>query len=385
MPDTDFSIGGNPQGARDPNDPSVLRPQRLLQGIGFPLRDIIGVPPRDTGDFLNPETLAGGPPMQFLRQGWVQGLGHPAGSALTNGIWAMVANTLTFDQPYPRTDGNPSFTLPAFAPLTETDTSVVTSGQQWTLTADTLVDVIRVWVPSISATTFYKITMTALLPGASSPIAFTIDNPLLTPGEFTIVSKSPNLYPAGTVLTGILQAIETSGGNAVQGVWRKQGDGTGVTSTGQWRTDGGRVLLRVNKTDQNSLDRGSDLADVGIDSTLNIVQSDDSNKSLSLLITTTPTDAGTDFIWSCVKTGEGDGGEPDNNKDDSLTFDIPIVLITEYSEELGGLANPAWATVVPFLEFGGVDQSPLADTAFGVDIEGEITVFSPDWDVFSGP
>ena len=295
----------------------------------------------------------------------------------------MVANKLTFEQPYPLPDGNPSFTIPAFAPLTQTDTSVVRSGHQWTLTEDTLIDIVQVWVPSISATTFYKVTYTALLPGASSVIGATIDNPLLVPGAFTIVSKAPTIYPAGTILTVLLEAIETSGGNAVQGVWRKQNDGAGSPSSGQWRTNGGRTQFRCNKTDQNSLDRTSDLADVNIDTTVVIVQSDDSNKSLNLLITGPPVDEGINFLWPCLKTGEGDGGEPDQNKDDSLTFDIPIVLITEYSEELTGLANPAWATVVPFLTFAGVDQSPAADTAFGVDIEGEITVFSEDWDVFS--
>jgi hypothetical protein len=62
---------------------------------------------------------------------------------------------------------------------------------------------------------------------------------------------------------------------------------------------------------------------------------------------------------------------------------VPIAQPTEYAQELAGLADPAWATVTPFLEFNGVDQTPAADTAFGVDLEADITTFNPDWSVMS--
>ena len=359
-------------------------PQFMTQGVGFPLRSVEGVPPQDTGDIFNPDTIdTDNVFMTYYRNGWEQGKAYASGAVVANGIWTMIANKLTFAQPYPQPDGDPTFTIPAFAPTTETDSSVVTSGHQWTLTEDTLIDIIRVWVPSVSATTFYKITFGFLLPGASSPIVSTIDNPVLTAGEFTVVSKQPNLLPSGTIITVILEAIETSGGQNIQGVWRRQGDGIGAPTTGQWRIDATRTILRVNKVDFNSLNRGLELADVGIATTVRAVQSDASDKSLDLLITSVGIDQGVDFQWDCLKTGEGVGGEPDSNKNDNLAFDVPTILVTEYSEELAGLAAPAWATVVPFLEFGGVDQSPLADTAFGVDMEGDITVFNPDWDVFS--
>jgi len=77
-------------------------------------------------------------------------------------------------------------------------------------------------------------------------------------------------------------------------------------------------------------------------------------------------------------------GAPLEDTGDHINEDtVPIPQPTEYAEELAGLANPAWATVAPILEFNGVGQSPAADTAFGVDIEAEITNFSEDWDVVS--
>ena len=297
----------------------------------------------------------------------------------------MIANKLTFDQPFPQPDGNPSFTIPAFAPSTETDTSVVASGHQWTLTENTLIDTIRVWVPSISATTFYKVTVFVQLPGQLSPSAATIDNPVLTAGEFTIVSKNLQLLPTGTIVTVILEAIETAGGNTVAGVWQRVGDGIGVPGAGQWRTDVGRIELRVSKLDSNALDRSVDLGTIGIDTTVSIIEQNDALRSMTMLVTAPGIDQGTSFLYPCVKTGQGALGEPRNNQSTSMTFEVPTVLITEYSEELAGLADTSWATVVPFLEFDAVDQSPAADTAFGVDIEGEITIFSEDWDVFSGP
>ena len=383
MSDTQWKLSGAVGNVELPEN---LDPQHMTQGVGFPLRTVAGVPPVDTGDTINPDTVDSDSDfMTFYKEGWQQGKAYTAGSVVTNGLFTMVANKLTFDNPYPTPDGNPTFTIPAFAPTTQSNTSVVTSGHQWTLTEDTLIDEVRVWVPSISATTFYKVTLLIQVPGQVDPSGVTFDNPLLVPGEFTIVSKTLYLLPVGTVLTAVLEAIETAGGNTVQGQWQRVLEGIGVPGAGQWRTDASRIEIRVSKIDENANDRSTDLGTVGIDTTVLIVETADATRNLSLTVTGPAIDQGTAFLYPCVKTGQGLNGEPRNNQSTSMTFEVPTVLVTEYSEELLGLADTSWATVVPFLEFNGVDQSPVADTAFGVDVEGEITVFSNDWDVFSGP
>ncbi len=232
--------------------------------------------------------------------------------------------------------------------------------------------------------TFYKVTILIDAPGFPT-VGRTLDNPLLVPGEFTTVSLQLDLLPTGTIITALIEAIETAGGNTVVGVWQRIGDGIGVPAAGQWRTDVGRIELRVSILDSNAADRSIDLATIGIDTTVSIIEQNDALRSMTLLITAPGIDQGTAFLYPCVKTGQGALGEPRNNQSTSMTFEVPTVLVTEYSEELAGLAAPAWATVVPFLQFSGVDQSPAADTAFGVDMEGDITTFSLDWDVFSGP
>jgi len=94
-----------------------------------------------------------------------------------------------------------------------------------------------------------------------------------------------------------------------------------------------------------------------------------------------PIDQGTYFEYAVVLQEQGEGGVPVGTT--TMTATVPIAQATEYAEELTGLADPAWATVAPVLEFDGVAQSPAADTAFGVDLGAEITVFSEDWDVMS--
>lgn len=383
MSNTEIKLGG---GVDVPFTPETLRAtgaQVLIQGLGFPLRRIDNVPPVNSGEVLNEDTVAIGEPMLFMRQGWEQGKFHTSGNVVTNGLWTMVSNKLTLGNPYPQPDGDPTFTLPSFTPLVESDTSVIESGHVWTFTDNALVTAMRVWVTSVTANSHYQIRIVISTPGFP-PRTLTILNPVLTAGEWTIIALINELFVSGTTIAVVLQAYESLGGSPVTGPWGRESDSNNAEpSIGNWRTRSNRAQVRINKTDNNFLNRAAELATIGIDSTMTFTQNDDPQKLVSFSTTSIPTDLGNSFQWEVVKILEGTGGEPDEGKISDVAITVPTVLVTEYAEELTGLAAPAWGTVVPILQFDDVDQSPAADTAFGVDIEGDITVFSEDWDVLS--
>lgn len=352
----------------------------MTQGLGFPLRPIANVPPPDFDDVT--DQVAEGVFMQFHTEGWEQGKFYTAGSTLTNGIFTMVANKLTLADPFPVPDGNPTFTLPAFAPSAEVNTSVIYSGHTWTFTENVLIKSFRVWVPTLSLNSHYRMIVVTTFPGAS-PQTEVIEEPVLAAGEWTVIALLNRLVPAGTTVLAFVDAYESNVGVPLVSPWDRNSDGATAPTTGGYMTTADRLQFRIDKTDSNGVDREAGLATIGINASIIITEQDQSSRNESFITNSVAQDMGTYFLWDVSKTGQGAGGQPRANRLSTVVLDTPTVIATGYAEELAGLADPAWATVVPFLEFDGVDQSPASDTAFGIDVEAEITVFSPDWDVFS--
>ena len=352
----------------------------MTQGLGFPLRPIANGPAPDFDDVT--DQVAEGVFMQFHTQGWEQGKVYTAGATLTNGIFTMVANKLTLADPYPVPDGDPTFTLPAFAPSNEVNTSVIYSGHTWTFTENVLLKSFRVWVPSLSINSHYRMVVVTTFPDAD-PQTEVIEEPILAAGEWTTIALLNQLVPAGTTVLAFIDAYESNVGVPLVSPWDRNTDGATAPTTGGYITTADRLQFRIDKTDSNGVDRGAGLAVIGINASIIITEQDQNSRNETFITNTVAQDMGTYFLFGIVKTGQGAGGQPRANRISTVVLDTPTVISTGYAEELAGLANPAWATVAPFLQFDGVDQSPASDTAFGIDASAEIAVFSPDWDVFS--
>jgi len=353
----------------------------MHQGIGMPFRPVANAPPEDSGDNLNRDNVASGAFMQFMRQGWEEGKLHSKGSVVTNGIFTMVANKLTLGDPYPKPDGNPSFTIPAFAPTTELNTSIVYSGHTWTLTENVLAKTINIWVTQLTADTHYRIVIIITPPGGE-PVTSVIDDPVLVVDAFKTVALLNRLLIAGTTIAIFIDALNSGASNEVTGGWSYAGqDNAAAPITGNWNQNNARTLLRIDKTDLDATDRTSELLGIIVDSTLQFSDTDNPNAFDLYRVTGNPTDSGTFISYPVILQEQGEGGVPIGTT--TLTATVPISQATEYAQELLGLADPAWATVVPILEFDGAAQAVASTTAFGVDLEAEITVFSEDWDVLS--
>ena len=381
MTDVSFRLSG---GVTEELTPEQLREsgvQVIPQGIGYQDVPVANVPGEDLGEVLNPDTVAIGAFMQFMAQGWVEGLAHPRGSVVTNGIFSMVANKLTLGDPFPKPDGDPTFTIPAFSPTTESDTSIVYSGHVWTLTENVLAKTINIWVTQLTQDTHYRIIIVVTPPGGG-PVTSVIDDPVLVVDEFTTVALLNNLMIAGTTIRIFIDALNSGASNEVTGGWNYSGqDNVAAPLPGGWNQNNARTLVRISKTDLDSTDRSAELLGIIVDSTLQFADTSNPNAFDLYRVTANPTDGGSFISYPVVLQEQGEGGVPIGTT--TLTATIPISQATEYAQELAGLADTAWATVLPILEFDGVSQAPLADTAFGVDLEAEITVFSEDWDVLS--
>jgi hypothetical protein len=381
MTDVSFRISGGVTPEYTVEEMRESGIQVIPQGIGYQDVPVANVPSEELGEVLNPDTVAIGAFMQFMSQGWEEGKAHPRGSVVTNGIFSMVANKLTLAQPYPTPDGNPTFTLPAFTPTTQTDTSVIYSGHVWTFTESVLVKTLRIWVTQVTPDTNYRVVIVKSVLG-SDPVTTVIEEPILTAGQWSNIAFLNDLVVAGTTLLVYIDGLNSGGSNEVTGGWTYNGqDNVSAPARGGWNQNNARTTLRIDKIDLDGTDRATELDGIIPDSVIVFADTDNPSAFDQYRTKSAPVDSGTYVEYEVVLQEQGEGGVPLGTT--TMTADVPIAQPTEYAEELAGLADPAWATVAPFREFNGVDQTPAADTAFGVDLEAEITVFSEDWDILS--
>ena len=332
-------------------------------------------------DFISPS----GPEGQNLvnwRVSWVPTTYEKNDQVKDDG-WLMIANKTTVDTAAPQPSGSPSFDLPDVPLWTdEVFTDVVASGHTYTLIQSGWVNAIQVWAPVLDAETEYRIIVSVVTDPAN-PEVIPIDDPTLKSNDWTTVFFDPTPFAAGTIISVILQTLSASGGDAVNGLWVREIDSNnGAPSTGSWRTRSDETQLRINKTDDNAIDRTADLSDAGAGSTFIMAQQDDPNKSMTFQATSAAIDQGTFFEWSTIQTDTGQGGQPDVDKISTVDINKPIFVSTDYKELAGEWPgnNPSWATIEGVLQLGGVNQAvPL--NAYGVRMNFQPAYISPDWDL----
>ena len=358
----------------DPNQPY------LTQGIGYPLRPIDNVPPTNYPDIGG--AIAEGLFMQWMGT-WSQGLYYPKGAYVIDGLFAAVANKLTLEKPAPVPSAPATFSLPTpwAGAVTQTNTSVVVSGQTYTFTETGWIKQLRVQVSELTANTNYRI-IALFTPPDGDPVSTIIEEPVLIEDDWSLVALLNRLVVAGTVLRLSIDALNSGADTNISGGWQYQGPTQGVAPLARnWTVDNQRVSFRIDKFDLDGTDRGTELEGVIPDTTISVVQTDDVGLNSSYRVRSV-TDNGTYMTYVVVLQDESGGG-PLAGAVCTLDIDVPIPLPTEYDEELlvWGAGDPSWATVEGFLEFDGVDQGVPVSNAYGIDIEFEPASISVDWDI----
>jgi hypothetical protein len=365
-------------GIQTPTDPT--QQETMLQGLGFPLRPVDNVPATTSPTF--PDGLvAEGYAMQYMPNGYEEGKYYARGSVVTNGEWTMIATTLTLEYPYPLPDGNPTFSLPSFTPATQSNSSIVYSGNMYTFLEGGWIKTLRAWITQLTVDTNYRVVVITEIPG-DDPVTTVFEEPVLTVGAWKDIAFLNQLIPVGTTMLIYVDALNSGADNEVTGGWNFTGqNNTGGPVAQAWNHDNANSIVRIDKTDLDGTDRTAELSGITTESTL--VFADTSNPSAfnQYRVTGTIIDNGTYFSYPAVLQEQGEGGVPIGVS--TLTATIPIPQPTEYAEEVATVPTPTWATAQGYLAFNGVEQPAGVNNSYGVDIEFEPAIVPTDWSVFS--
>ena len=362
-------------------DPPRADQQVLLQGIGFPLRPIDNVPDTDSPDVS--DIVAQGLFMSWMGN-WNEGKYYPKGSYVRDGLTTAVANKLTLDKPAPVPTGTPTFSLPDpwVGHTTQSNVSVVASGQTYTITQNGWVKQVRIQVPDIGPNVGYRLVILDITDPAN-PVSTIIEAPLEVLDGWSVVALLNQGVIIGQVFSLSLEANNSSASTDVDGGWLFQGNTqTGDPVAQAWAIDNQQTTFRIDKTDLDGTDRSTELESVIPESTILVVDTVNSGNNATYRVT-----AVFDFVtyMDYSVTLQSQAGVIPPLSVTNVEIDIPVPLATEYDEETGvwGAGDPAWATVEGFLFFDGVNQAVDVGNAYGVDLEFEPAIVSPDWDIIT--
>ena len=307
---------------------------------------------------------------------------YPKNSVVNDGGWLMIANKETSAQAAPQDVGLPSSELPDTPAWSESSYSgLVLSGHEYTLTKPGYFKRIDVWAPEVTAQTNYRILVIDYQDPAN-PKIISIANPVLTADAWTPVAVGKTPFPVGAVVGVFIEAYSASGAAPVSGQWARQSNSNnGAPSSGSWLTRDALDVVRINKTDGNSIDRAAELLSVGAGATLIFTESGNSGAYYTFLATGPASDQGDYFEWPVNLTETGTAGAPAIGVTSDIAISIPTFVSTKY-EQISGYwpANqPDFATVVGKLSFDGTPQT-ANNGAFGVRVEFQEASLSPDWD-----
>lgn len=324
-------------------------------------------------------------PVRFFQPEWVAGE-YQAGTLTVDTGWTMLSNKVTEDRPSPQPSGDPLWSMPDEPLMVDnTDSSVVYSGQTYTFTESGWLERVRVWVPELTNDTNYRFVL-ADITDPANPIVEIVQDPVLSEDEWVTIAANSTIVLAGTVLKVYVDALNTGSSTNISGGWFYGGtDNNNEPPSQSWNRNNQNTLVRISKTDADSVDRSSELSGVTVDSDISFVQTSDTTKFRKYRVFDNPVDLGTSYGFPVVLTDVGPGGEPALTEVCTTDIDVPIPQPTKYSQLTGHFAtNPSFATVEGFLEYDGTPQAGNEDNGFGIDLRFQKAVISEDWEYIAG-
>lgn len=290
----------------------------------------------------------------------------------------MVANKQTSDRPAPQPRTQPVWTLP--------DSGLVSSGQtgsediyhvgnRFTFNESLWVDGWRVWVPGQDAGAQIQFQVLSLA-NRGTPrehLSFTAwyDQ---TPQGYSTIPVGRVIAVAGDTLEVWLSMRSVATPSQFTGVWQYERKNGNADAGKVWhQSGGGGNEIRFNEEDDAGTDRSSDLATIGIGSTISI-------PGYTWTVTSTST-SGDNFIFGVTPAVRAP-------EDDYLfTFvtytagDITYDFTTNYwvaNQPAFGTAEGAETALDP------IDNPPTwGNNAYSGDIQFALAAVSPDWDYMS--
>ena len=309
----------------------------------------------------------------------------PAGTVVSDNGWLMHANQDTSERAAPQPAGPPSWEMPDIPAFTEQQSpAVIWSGHEYTLTVGGWMQEVQIWVPELTNNTNYRILLIDQTDPAN-PIVNAVEEPILRENAWTSISLGSKVYPAGSNLAIIIDALNSGSSNSDNGFWTRAADNNNIGNdpgVSNWATQANDASLRINKTDLNTADRDADLLSIITGSTIAITSVAEPNRGMTWVVNVDPVDQTTHVSWGdVVYQGAGVFGEPLIGEDCLVTWTIPVASQTKYVEQTSywPFNDPVWATMRGILRIGGVDQ-PADTTAFGVRLKFQPGAVSTHWD-----
>lgn len=297
-----------------------------------------------------------------------------------DGRYTMVANTTTTDPAAPIDNGLPAWDMPdvpAFA--TQSNTSLVGSGHTYLFSEAAYINSVRVWVPVTGAGIFYRLT---ILTGG---VYTSLDLLALTAGQWNVVVVAPRLVLTGAELLFYLESANTGGSSQVTGGWtRDVNSNANEPLSESWNRNNAGTVLRIDFDDLNSTDRQSELEGIIVGSTIVMSETAIPSNFTEFQVLANPV-TGVSSVSYLVAITDSGAADPTIGETCTMTADIPIAQSTDYSEIVNGWVGnePVYADVTSFLAFDGVDQGVDPDNQYGISINVQRIIFSPDWDVMA--
>jgi len=302
--------------------------------------------------------------------------------------WTGVANKDTLDHVAPQNVGDPTWDLPDVPAFVETlFTGVVWAGHEYTLTQPGWINGFSVWIPELTDDTSYRILILDTTDPAN-PKVVAINEPVLVENTWTLIGVDPAPFGVGTVLTVILDALNSGSSTVITGGWAR-GDNSNTLGNdpglNQWGTNNAESTLRISYTDLDSVDRTTELQSIVAGSTIQFVDAADATQVMFWTVGAPGVDEGGTHISFDILDfdGTGIGGEPPVGAVTTMTADVPTPSPTKY-EIIADywLANePSWATVIGKRRLGGTDDLTADNDAHGVRLNFQIATVSDDWDL----
>ena len=316
---------------------------------------------------------------------WVAGTYQPFDQVIDQD-WLMIANKETTDRAAPQPTGIPAWILPTNPAWTpQAYVGIVYSGLRILPQAGRIYAIteVRVWLPNVTADAHYRVFLIDRITGnivAGSPFLGTV---LVNPGWYP-VNVDSQFIQGGDDVEVVLESYNSAASTDFNHPWLYAGSiqGGGDPGTGVINHDNQQNLLRISNTDDDAVDRTAQLQSVTSGTLIRVAEEGNPTAYLDYQVALPLGLAGWhDFNVTLLGTGAG-GPLPATRC--TVSFNVPVHASTDYVEIPGQyLGDPVLFGVIAFDDS---NNPTFNDFAYGVDVQFQDYIASPDWDyqAFSG-
>ena len=308
---------------------------------------------------------------------WIEGISKKH-FVYTEGSYLGYPTVDTTDHLAPQDSGSPSGSVDTSAFPTASDTSVVSMTQLITITQTCYTVELQVMAPFWDTDSVTKVTIVNITQGTAT----IIDNPILTPGEFTTLSVGATFLFAGDQVSITFDFYNSTAASAIDGGWTSS-VGLGVPTSQAFNIDNVTTptVIEISHTDLDSGDRSTELDGVTSGSIIRLNEKADVGRNIEFIVDTVNTVSATSTLYTVLPGSVVNGAfDIRNARTCSVHIDVPISQPSTYGVKTGfyPAGNPDWGTITTELRFSGVLQPATLD-GYPINLVCQPATISQDW------